>query len=282
MNAGIGNVRRLVLEWLRNEKLLGTKVIEVENTDFMESPVVTPKQTESGVEAVPTAGKSTFGRQAVPTAGRQAVPTAGKPTPQQTSEARKSRTEELEAYAETVKDCRRCPLHKWRTRLVFGEGDAESRLVFIGEAPGRREDIQGRPFVGEAGKLLTQFIKDMGWSRESVYITNIIKCRPPGNRDPQPEEMATCREYLEHQLDIIKPKVICCLGRHSTAALLGMSGSFSKIRGMVYKYKDIAVIPTYHPAALLYHPGWKDAVVADLKKIKEVLTTENTGKKNKN
>ncbi|HSB51384.1 MAG TPA: uracil-DNA glycosylase, partial [Dissulfurispiraceae bacterium] len=186
-----------------------------------------------------------------------------------------------------IGDCTRCKLSGGRTQIVFGEGSLDARLMFVGEAPGREEDLQGRPFVGEAGKILTSLITRMGegigFSRQDVYIANIVKCRPPMNRDPEPDEIATCLPFLNRQIEIISPDVIVCLGRVSTHTLLGIRGplgklSITKVRGKFYDYsvggKTIPLMPTFHPAYLLRNPKdkwltWEDAQ-AVLKKLDEI------------
>jgi uracil-DNA glycosylase family 4 len=176
---------------------------------------------------------------------------------------KQERLEQLRAQAER---CTKCRLAKTRTRVVFGEGDADAGMVFVGEAPGENEDLQGRPFVGAAGNLLTQLIEQMGLRRHDVFICNVIKCRPPNNRDPQPDEITACEDYLVQQLDILKPRVICTLGRYAAQTLLRTSAPISRLRGNRYLYQHIPVIPTYHPANLLYQPGNRQTVLNDLKK----------------
>lgn len=182
-----------------------------------------------------------------------------------------SKSKALLSLKNEVLDCRACPLHKTRKNVVFGDGDPHAKLVFVGEAPGYDEDLQGLPFVGQAGKLLTKMIEAMGLSRDSVYICNVLKCRPPENRQPQPEEVAVCKEYLLRQIEIISPKVICCLGRHAACALLETEDPISKIRGKQIDYKGIALVPTFHPAYLLRNPAAKKEAWEDLKKIKRIL-----------
>ena len=176
--------------------------------------------------------------------------------------------DELKRY---INGCTRCKLHKNRRNIVFGEGNPNAELVFVGEAPGREEDIEGRPFVGEAGRLLTRIIKAMGLERMDVYICNVVKCRPPRNRDPEADEIKACFPFLEAQLRIISPKVICTLGRIAAQTLLGKDFKITKQRGNWYFYKDIPVMPTFHPAYLLRNPSEKRVVWEDMKKIMEKL-----------
>lgn len=168
---------------------------------------------------------------------------------------------------ETIGDCLRCKLASGRTTLVFGVGNPRAELVFVGEAPGAEEDSQGVPFVGAAGQLLTRIIEAMGLRRDDVYIANIIKCRPPGNRNPQPDEIASCEPFLIAQLDIIKPKVICALGTFAAQTLLKTKNPISRLRGQWHAYQDIPLMPTFHPAYLLRNPGEKKVVWADIQLI---------------
>ena len=164
---------------------------------------------------------------------------------------------ELKSLEEEAKSCCRCRLCKTRTNVVFGEGDPKTNLMFIGEAPGEQEDLQGRPFVGRAGQLLTRFLNLYGVSRDRVYITNVVKCRPPGNRNPAPDEISACYPFLEKQIELISPKVILCLGAFAARTVLNLPEKtpISKIRGKEQKItvngKEIVVIPTFHPAYLL-------------------------------
>ncbi len=170
-----------------------------------------------------------------------------------------------------VANCKACPLYQKRQNSVFGEGNPSTDLMFIGEAPGGDEDKQGRPFVGRAGQLLTKIINAMGLEREDVYIANVIKCRPPFNRDPEPEEIAACWHFIEKQIELIKPKVICTLGRISTKTILMTTQAISRLRGKFGDYKGIKVLPTYHPSYLLRNPAAKKQVWEDMKKIMEFL-----------
>ncbi len=174
-----------------------------------------------------------------------------------------------------VGDCRRCGLHKGRTHLVFGEGNPRARLVFVGEGPGFDEDQAGRPFVGKSGQLLTRIIENgMGLTRESVYICNVVKCRPPGNRDPNPDEISTCLPFLKAQLGIIGPEVICALGRVACQALLGAGFSITRDRGHWRIYEGIPLMATFHPAYLLRNPAAKRPVWDDVKRIMAKLGLE--------
>jgi uracil-DNA glycosylase family 4 len=168
-------------------------------------------------------------------------------------------------------DCRRCPLCETRTNLVFGEGNARAGLVFVGEAPGADEDSQGRPFVGKAGQLLTRIIVAMGLQRQDVYICNILKCRPPDNRNPRPEEIAACEPFLIRQLQAIRPKMICALGTFSAHTLLKTDVPISLLRGRFHSYQGIPLMPTYHPAYLLRNPAAKKQVWEDVQQIMKAL-----------
>lgn len=176
--------------------------------------------------------------------------------PKPLGEKQRERFNSLAELKEYIGDCRRCRLERGRTHLVFGEGSPSAKLVFIGEGPGKDEDILGRPFVGEAGKLLTRIIESgMGLKREDVYICNVVKCRPPGNRDPEPDEIETCIPFLKHQLKMIKPEVICTLGRVAGRVLQGKDFKVTRDRGKWFSYMGIPVMPTYHPAYILRNPS---------------------------
>jgi len=177
----------------------------------------------------------------------------------------------LEDVRKELGDCHRCPLGQIRTNLVFGEGNPKAEIVFVGEAPGRDEDIQGRPFVGRAGQLLTRIIIAMGLKREDVYICNILKCRPPGNRNPRPEEIMTCEPFLIKQLQTINPKVICALGTFAAHTLLKTDVPITVLRGKFHTYHGIQLMPTYHPAFLLRNPASKKQVWDDVQKIMKIL-----------
>jgi uracil-DNA glycosylase family 4 len=172
---------------------------------------------------------------------------------------------------ETIGDCTRCKLHKARTNIVFGAGSVKAELVFVGEGPGHDEDIKGEPFVGRAGKLLTQMIEAMGLRREDVYICNVVKCRPPENRLPERDEISTCSPFLFRQIDVIRPKVICALGSCSAQTLLQTTQGISRFRGEWFDFRGSKLIATYHPAYLLRNPNAKGEVWKDLQKVMTVL-----------
>ncbi len=181
----------------------------------------------------------------------------------------------LEDLRSHIGDCKRCKLSRGRKNLVFGEGSSKARLVFVGEAPGREEDLAGRPFVGDAGKLLTKMIENgMGLKREEVYICNIVKCRPPNNRDPEKDEIATCIPFLKEQLRIIQPEVICALGRVAGQSLMGRGFNITKERGRWVSYMNVPLMPTFHPAYLLRYPAAKRQTWEDLKEIMRCLGLE--------
>ncbi|MBN1684709.1 MAG: uracil-DNA glycosylase [Gammaproteobacteria bacterium] len=174
--------------------------------------------------------------------------------------------------AEKVSTCTLCELSQTRTHVVFGAGNAHADLMIIGEAPGANEDKQGKPFVGRAGTLLTNMLRAIGINREDIFITNILKCRPPGNRDPKPLEVELCTPYLKQQIAMIAPKLIVAVGRIAAHFLLNTDESMSKIRGKMHYYENIPLIATYHPAYLLRSPAQKAKAYDDLLKIQELVT----------
>jgi uracil-DNA glycosylase len=174
----------------------------------------------------------------------------------------------MDDIRKAVEACQACPLYTTRTNVVFGAGNENTKLVFVGEAPGADEDQQGKPFVGKAGQKLTQIIAAMGLSRDEVYITNVLKCRPPNNRNPLPFEIETCEPFLIAQLKLINPKVICTLGTFATQTLLRTDQQISKLRGKFHTYQGIRLMPTYHPAFLLRDPKFKKDVWEDVQKVK--------------
>jgi DNA polymerase len=179
----------------------------------------------------------------------------------------------LTAIREDLGPCTRCKLHTLgRKQIVFGVGNPNADLMFVGEAPGADEDIQGEPFVGRAGQLLTKIIEAIGMKREDVYIANVIKCRPPGNRNPEPDEVDQCEPFLFRQIDSIKPKVIVALGKFAAQSLLRTSDPITRLRGREFKYRDAILMPTYHPAYLLRTPSAKRDVWEDMKRVKTLLS----------
>ena len=183
------------------------------------------------------------------------------------------RSDEVLAGIRTdIGDCTRCKLHKaGRHTIVFGVGNPDADLMFVGEAPGRDEDVQGIPFVGRAGQKLTQIIEAIGLTRDQVYIANVIKCRPPENRNPDPDEVETCEPFLFRQIDAIRPKVIVALGTFAARSLLKTMDPISRLRGRVYDYRGAKLIPTFHPAFLLRNPACRREVWEDMKKVRAIL-----------
>ncbi|MEM0018044.1 MAG: type-4 uracil-DNA glycosylase [Candidatus Korarchaeum sp.] len=189
----------------------------------------------------------------------------------------------LEEIAERIRRCEKCPLHISRKRAVPGEGREDSRIMFIGEAPGRNEDEMGRPFVGAAGKLLEELLASVGLRRGEVFITNVVKCRPPNNRDPEPEEIEACLPYLIEQVSVIDPDVIVALGRHSAGVLLGRIGGVSimRVRGRVHEVEVFGklrkVMPTLHPAAALYNPKLRSLIEEDFEELRRMISSKGSG-----
>ena len=181
------------------------------------------------------------------------------------------RTKSLEEVRTELGECRRCKLHRTRRTIVFGEGDKKAKLMIIGEGPGYDEDVQGRPFVGKAGQLLTKILQSIRLNREEVYIANIIKCRPPQNRNPEPDEIRSCYPFLLAQISAIQPKIICALGTFAAQTLLKTERKITALRGKAYDQDGIQVIPTYHPAYLLRNPDKKRDVWEDMKRISELM-----------
>jgi uracil-DNA glycosylase family 4 len=178
---------------------------------------------------------------------------------------------QLEAFHNQIKTCRKCALGSLRTHFVFGSGNPDADLIFIGEAPGHEEDLQGKPFVGRAGQLLTLMLKAINLTRDEVFIANVLKCRPPNNRDPLPEEVETCEPYLLKQIDLISPRLIVTLGRYASASLLRTKSALGELRKTLHAYNNVPLVVTYHPAALLRNPLLKKEAWKDLKKIAAYL-----------
>ena len=196
-------------------------------------------------------------------------PTAGEPPPPQAALGLADRMLRLEVLAREAEACQSCVLHEKRTKSVFSRGSPEAEVAFVGEGPGRDEDLQGYPFVGAAGKLLDKMITAMGYGREDVYVCNVVKCRPPENRTPMPDEMEICGQFLFRQLSVIKPTAICALGSTAAKAILGTKEGVTKLRGQWHKWRDLPVLVTYHPSYLLrpYNQNAKREAWEDLKKL---------------
>ena len=177
----------------------------------------------------------------------------------------------LETIREDLGDCQRCRLAQTRTHIVYGSGSSDARLVFVGEAPGSDEDRQGLPFVGRAGQLLTRIIESIGLKRDDVYICNVLKCRPPGNRNPEPVEVETCSPFLRRQIAAIQPKIVCCLGTFAAQTVMSMKVPISRLRGEFHEIDGIRYIATFHPAYLLRNAEKKREVWEDMKKIRAAL-----------
>jgi uracil-DNA glycosylase len=177
----------------------------------------------------------------------------------------------LDAVREVSLGCPRCRLAETRTKVVFGEGSPDADVMVVGEAPGADEDRSGRPFVGRAGKLLDLLLMTAGLEREKVYICNVLKCRPPGNRNPLPDEVEACSPYLLRQVELVKPRAIVAFGTFAAQTLLGTDVSIGRLRGKTHQYQGVPLVPTYHPAALLRNPGWVRAVWEDLQRVRAVL-----------
>ncbi len=199
------------------------------------------------------------------------APLAPHPTVEQTPAEQDSDMETLDMIRVDLGDCQRCQLAQGRTKLVFGQGNPAADLMFVGEAPGRDEDLQGQAFVGRAGQLLTKIIEAIGLSREDVFIANILKCRPPGNRDPEAEEVTTCSPFLFRQIESIQPRVIVALGAYAARTLLDTERPISKLRGRFHEYRGRLLMPTYHPAYLLRNPQAKRPVWEDMQLVRDLL-----------
>ncbi len=185
-------------------------------------------------------------------------------------------SESLDEIVEEILSCKKCPLWETNTNYVPGEGDPHAEVVFVGEAPGKEEDLQGRPFVGAAGKLLTQMIESvLNLDRRDVYIANILKCRPPNNRDPHSEEVEACSPYLVRQINAIKPKVLVCMGKHAASFVFDMYGmdfpGISKVKGQLKEVNGMKIIAVYHPAAILYRPQLRENYEKDFEKIANLI-----------
>lgn len=226
---------------------------------------------DTGVDGLPFAAA----QEDQPAAGVKPTADAGEPA--RVTEPSPSRVvdrEPLDAIRMELGDCHRCQLGATRTNLVFGVGNPHARLVFVGEAPGRDEDLQGEPFVGEAGQLLTKIIQAMGFQRNEVYICNVLKCRPPNNRNPLPTEVEQCHPFMLRQVQAIGPQAVVALGTFAAQTLLQTKEPISKLRGRFHDYHGIALMPTFHPAFLLRNPAMKRQVWEDMKQVMALLGME--------
>jgi DNA polymerase len=237
----VADVRRHV-EWLRST---GQKFVLADRSAPKAAPVVSRGQATLSLEPE-------------------------KPPPPATPGPRRT----LEEIRAELGDCKRCKLCSGRTNIVFGVGNPKAELVFVGEGPGADEDAQGIPFVGKAGQLLTKMIEAMGFTRDQVYICNVVKCRPPGNRNPEPDEIEACEPFLKAQIDSIRPKAIVALGKFAAQTLLRDSTPITRMRGHWRTYEGVPLMPTFHPAYLLRSPGEKKLAWADLKQVMKMFGKE--------
>jgi DNA polymerase len=208
--------------------------------------------------------------EASPTPETSPEPGARSPEPALLTVSRNA-AEALAAIRTDLGDCTRCKLHRTRTNIVFGVGSPDARLMFVGEGPGADEDEQGEPFVGRAGQLLTQIIKAMGFERGDVYIANVVKCRPPNNRNPEPDEIEPCEPFLIRQIEAIRPRVIVALGKFAAQTLLRSSVPITRLRGQFHPFGAVDVMPTFHPSYLLRNPAAKREVWEDMKLVRSLL-----------
>lgn len=238
---------------------LSTQRLQVQTIDegTRSAPLQAPKQEKQGVRTRP----------AQPVAHEE-VPMATAPTKDLFSSATLDKVQTLEALRAEIGDCRRCKLCQGRNNIVFGVGDPHAELMFVGEGPGRDEDLKGEPFVGRAGQLLTEIItKGMKMQRDEVYIANVVKCRPPDNRNPEPDEIAACQPFLMKQVELVKPKIIVALGTFAAQTLLQSKTAISRLRGVWHSYQGVKLMPTLHPAYLLRNPNDKKLVWQDIQAV---------------
>ena len=252
------------LERLRNEGVWGLSISE--------APATSPSRGEPIPDALATSASEVLAGTASATTSEEKTSFSDEP-----STSLDSRDKSLQQVEAEALQCLACRLHETRTKVVFGVGNPGARLMFIGEGPGRDEDLRGEPFVGRAGQLLTKIIQAMGYTREDVYIANAVKCRPPKNRDPESDEVAACRHFLMRQVALIQPEVIVLLGRSAVGAVLGLGAPLSRLRGTFRDWNGAQVMCTYHPAYLLRNPSAKGMVWEDMQLVRDKLaaTTEN-------
>ncbi|PYU21669.1 MAG: hypothetical protein DMG32_20035 [Acidobacteria bacterium] len=269
MHTGFSPSNREKLQsWLRYYEDLGIRAFYRDRAlgrGSMDEPVTESQKKERAEVVKPNAAPPAQSRAAVPKLHLMGS------IPSLFEAAERVEGDSLERICGELDGCTRCKLHRRRTNIVFGVGNPHAELVFVGEGPGHDEDVQGIPFVGRAGQLLTQMINAMGLSRDDVYIANVVKCRPPENRTPEKDEIATCLPFLLRQLTNINPKVIVCLGSVAAQALLNTNKSISHFRGQWFDFRGAKLMATYHPAYLLRNPQAKPEVWADLKKVMALL-----------
>ncbi len=273
------SLRQKIEERLRYYEDLGIRL-------FYRDRVASRAVLEDSILAIPAVTEESFlakakAKIASPsvTVPARVLPVVTPPAPSLFEEQSRIKDDSLPKILEDLGDCTRCKLHKGRHKLVFGDGKANAPLVFVGEGPGADEDMQGLPFVGRAGKLLTQMIEAMGLQRKDVYICNVVKCRPPENRAPEPDEVETCSPYLLRQIDTINPKVIVCLGAVAAKTLLQTTRGISQYRGEWQAWRGRKLMATYHPAYLLRNPPAKADVWKDLQKVMAELGLQLPKKK---
>jgi uracil-DNA glycosylase len=261
------DLRRLVSELRAHaEWQVATGVTGCERSQRRGSPATQRGASSSARNAAPRSGSA-----APPPAPRVPAPVPAPAGPTVVSPQRDAAKLRLLALADEIKTCTKCALYAGRTQTVFARGNPAAELCFVGEGPGADEDAEGFPFVGKAGQLLDRMIAAMGYQRDDVYICNIVKCRPPNNRKPEPDEMGKCMPYLREQLDLVAPKVIVALGATAVEGLLGVGGGITRLRGQWKVYRAIPVMPTFHPAYLLRSPEAKRDVWADLQAVMKQL-----------
>jgi uracil-DNA glycosylase family 4 len=268
MHSGLPSNREKLQSWLRYYEDLGIRAFyrdRAPRQTSMGETVTRMREKERAEVSTPKAAPPPQSRVATPM-----LNLTGR-APSLFEVAERVEGDSLERICRELAGCTRCKLHQRRTNVVFGVGNPHAELVFVGEGPGHDEDIQGIPFVGRAGQLLTQMILAMGLTREDVYIANVVKCRPPENRTPEKDEIATCLPFLFRQLTNINPKVIVCLGSVASQALLNTNKSISHFRGQWFDFRGAKLMATYHPAYLLRNPHAKPEVWADLKKVMALL-----------
>ena len=263
--------RARVEAWLRYGEELGVTPFFRDRATTMPAQAET-ERTATPIKTVAAKPNSASARPAPPATPAAALPiVTAAAGPSLFDVVERVEGDSLPRIREDIGDCTRCRLHKGRTKIVYGTGNPKAELVFVGEGPGHDEDVQGEPFVGRAGKLLTQMIEAMSLRRGDVYICNVVKCRPPENRLPEKDEIATCSPFLLRQLAAIQPKVICCLGACAAQTMLGTNQGISRFRGEWFDFRGSKLIATYHPAYLLRNPNAKSEVWKDLRKVMGVL-----------